>query len=136
MKYIIYKLYSKDCSECYIGKTSNISSRISNHRYNSKVKLDKKLYSTIEKYGGFENWNYDILEEGNIDNPFERENFYCNIYKPRLNTNKPNRKLKEYRIDNRFKYNQYMNNYIKNKNYFKKELKNYFYNSISDLKKI
>ena len=127
MKYIIYKLYSKECSDFYIGKTANITSRISNHRYNSNLNINRKLYNVINQYGGFDNWDFDILEQGNIDNASEREKYYCNLYKPTLNTNHPSRSLKEYRKDNKFKYNSYMNKYMKNRSYFKKELKNYFY---------
>ena len=127
MKYYIYTITCKTTNDLYIGKTTNFKKRFANHRYNAYTKLNRKLYNMINLNGEFDNWIFTIVEEGDCDNPIEREKYFCNLMNPNLNTNIPNRSLKEYRLDNRLKYNDYMNKYMKCRNYFKRELKNYFY---------
>lgn len=64
--YIIYKIYSNDCDEFYIGSTHNFRQRKSKHKINAngneKVKQRLKLYQTINEYGGWDNWNMVLLE--------------------------------------------------------------------------
>lgn len=63
--YVIYKIYSNNCDEFYVGSTHNFRQRKSKHKLNSMSNNDKshyKLYQTINEYGGWDNWNMVLLE--------------------------------------------------------------------------
>ena len=95
------------------------------HVSNSLKYVDRKLYKFINNYGGIQNWDFKIIESFETLDPNlykERELYYFNLLKPTLNTNEPNRDVKQWRIDNRQRYNDYVNNYIKRKNLFLKQL--------------
>jgi len=67
-RYIIYYIYRNDCNDCefiYVGSTQNFRQRKSKHKINSNsinFKQQNKLYSTINEYGGWENWHMKPLE--------------------------------------------------------------------------
>ena len=69
---IIYKITCKDESikEVYVGHTTNFVQRKHLHKncsYNISNKL--KLYETIRKYGGWNNWTMEIISFFNcLDN--------------------------------------------------------------------
>jgi hypothetical protein len=44
------------------------------------------------------------------------------LFKPTLNTNEPNRDIKQWRIDNKHQYNKYMKDYMNRRNLFLKQL--------------
>lgn len=118
-KVCIYKIYCLDESkkDFYIGSTSNLNSRMSYHRYNSQyLTKNTKFYNYIKDNGGWNNFNYEVLEVfDNCDSKkkiqIERE-FYEKL-KPTLNTNKVGRTQKEYRDDNKEKLTNYTNDYNK-----------------------
>ena len=120
MRYSIYTITCKDpfILDSYVGRTTmNPKQRFSNHKSLS-LKSDRRLYKTINQYGGIDNWEFTIIEEGLIldyDVSKEREEYYCNKLKPTLNINIPNRSIKQWRIDKREYYNNYMKNYMKAK---------------------
>ena len=64
-KYIIYKIYSEDCDYIYVGSTKNFTRRKHNHKasFNDNVKCNRKLYKTINEYGGWDNWKMISIEE-------------------------------------------------------------------------
>lgn len=132
MRFSIYTITCKDplILHTYVGKTAmSPSQRFSNHKSMAKYS-DRKLYKIINEYGGMDNWDFNVIEEFyTIDQNFprEREKYYCDLLKPSMNTNIPNRDCKQWRIDNREYYNDYMNKYMKNKYNLKKELKNYLF---------
>ena len=129
MRYSIYTITCKDLLilHSYVGTTLPPQKRFSNHKYMSKYS-DRKIYKIINEYGGIENWNFTVIEEFfSVDKEFhkQREEYFCHLLNPSMNTNIPNRDIKQWRIDNKEYYNEYMNNYMKAKYRTKKELKYY-----------
>lgn len=103
MQYFIYKLFDKkNIDEFYIGSTTKISTRKAQHKKNTCNKSSKhywtKLYQYIRANGGFENFEFVVLEEGECDpdgTPTENKNYilkleqsYINVLEPTLNVNK------------------------------------------------
>jgi hypothetical protein len=62
--YFFYKISCKNPSvtKCYIGKTTNIKTRIANHKTKSKIS-DYPLYVFIRNNGGFDNFKFEILHK-------------------------------------------------------------------------
>jgi predicted GIY-YIG superfamily endonuclease len=123
----IYTITCKDINilDSYVGRTSNPIKRFRVHVSNSSKHIDTKLYSVINKYGGIHNWDFNIIEsfETHDSNLYkERELFYYNLFKPTLNTNEPNRDIKQWRIDHKNHYNKYMKDYMNRRNLFLKQL--------------
>jgi len=50
----------------YIGSTNNFSRRVKEHKRLSKYKK-RRLYNYIRKYGGWDNWQCDIIDYGNYE---------------------------------------------------------------------
>jgi len=73
MKFYIYKIYSKDKPDFYIGSTNDYSRRKSQHKKNCYNRVSKKyhfrLYRFIRENGGFDNFEFELLYE------FECETF-------------------------------------------------------------
>ena len=107
---IIYKLFSKDADEFYVGSTTNFHNRQIQHKSscnneNNPCYNDKK-YQYIRNNSGFENWDFEILELGEYENnDFLRkiEGEFIRNLKPTLNSEIPNRTRKEYYKDNKEK---------------------------------
>jgi len=139
MKYTIYKIFCKDENndEVYIGSTKNIISRIYNHKKRccniNDIGYNCTIYKKIRENGGFNNYDYSIIEELDCENIKEvklRERYWIDFHNSKLNYNLPTRTTKEYRNDNieqikiqaKIKYNEnkeiHKEYYIKNKNYF------------------
>lgn len=59
----IYKIYCKDRSipDIYIGSTIAIATRMKTHKYKS-IKEKTMLYNFINDKGGFDNFDFDIVE--------------------------------------------------------------------------
>ena len=134
MKY--YAIYLIICNkpgvlESYIGRTNDTVKRFRNHRTNCIKHSDKKLYNKMNEHGGLEFFNFIILEScETIDNQLakEREKYFYSLFQPTLNTNIPNRTCNEWRKDNRMRYNKYVNEFIRRKNLYLKELR--FFNTL------
>ena len=94
---VIYKIYCKDSTitDYYIGSTKNLYNRKRCHkcRYNKQSKY--KLYNFIRNNGGYNNFDYEILEEIFIGNLKQYEREYIEKLKPTLNCVVPNRIGKE-----------------------------------------
>ena len=141
--YTIYNLFKKDSNECYIGKTRDVPKRMALHKYYSKSST-YKLYEFMRANGGYENFDYEILE---TDIPNEqgnaKERYYYNLYTPSLNSNVPNRsqhesklqyrnknrlqlieKVREWQRENRIKFNAYQKEYQRKKKEFNISLLN------------
>ena len=105
--YSIYNFYKKDSNENYIGKTKDITKRMVLHKYYSKSST-YKLYDFMRANGGFNNFDYEILET-NIpeDQGPIKERYYYNLYKPSLNNNvlaqTQEQSQLNYRTNNKFK---------------------------------
>ena len=105
--YSIYNLYKINSNDCYIGKTKNVKARMVLHKYYSKSST-YKLYEFMRANGGFENFEYEILEtEISEAQGVNKERYYYDLYKPSLNSNVPARGQNEsqlnYRTNNKVK---------------------------------
>ena len=113
MIYYIYKLKCKNSDDVYIGRTSNIKTRIYNHEIMLKSS-NKKLYKIIRDNGGFD---CEILEETHdCDKSKELERYHYETLKPSLNKNYPYRNHYEY----------YKQRYLDNKNEVSNTRKEYY----------
>ena len=121
--YYVYKLFNRDCPEFYIGSTTNMRLRKNRHKYDCNKENGKhynlKVYHYIRSNGGYDAWQYEILEHiRNSINTKELhgvERKYIEQLKPTLNAQIPNRTRdewiqdnKEYCINHRAQY--YQNN--------------------------
>ena len=105
--YSIYNLYKINSNDCYIGKTKNVKARMVLHKYYSKSST-YKLYEFMRANGGFENFEYEILEtEISEAQGVNKERYYYDLYKPSLNNNVPAQTQEQsqlqYRTNNKFK---------------------------------
>jgi hypothetical protein len=87
---VIYKIESKDSNikDIYVGGTVNLKNRKSVHKNHYINKPDNQLYKFIYENGTFDNWNFIILENCNINSSNElstREQYWIDILKPTLN---------------------------------------------------
>jgi len=106
--YYVYKLFNPDCEGFYIGSTTDMKNRVNCHkkRCNNKNAYGHniKLYKYIRSNGGYDSWQYEILEHvRNSINTKELhgvERKYIDQLHPSLNIQKPNRTQTEYYQDN------------------------------------
>ncbi len=71
----------------YIGSSNNIKGRLSSHAYWLRRGLhDSRRFQFVwNKYGGKDNFEWDIIEVCPIDALLTREQFFVDLYKPLLN---------------------------------------------------
>ena len=94
---VIYKIYCKDTNinDCYIGSTKNLNNRKRAHKYRYNNQCNFKLYNFIRNNGGYNNFEYKILEEIYIGKLKQYEREYIEKLKPTLNKYVPDRTQKE-----------------------------------------
>lgn len=83
----IYLLYNNVNNKYYIGSAENLSTRINNYYYLSRLNDNRYISNSINNYG-HNNFSVFILESYNLNeniNILEREQFYIDKYKPKLN---------------------------------------------------
>lgn len=92
---IIYKLYCKneEITDFYIGYTTNYKGRKGVHRRCINNQANKsyknRMYSFIRNNGGWDNWDFIILENYPCNTKKEailREKIWINRLNPSLNT--------------------------------------------------
>ena len=92
--YVFYKISCKDetIKDCYIGSTTNIVSRMLNHKRRcineDNSKHHYKVYETIRANKGWDNWEIIILEKTNITDKTQsrmKEQEFIDLYSPTLN---------------------------------------------------
>jgi len=127
MNYLIYKIYCKDTSitDVYIGSTKDFYKRKYSHKSscnNSTLKdYNMKVYTFMRENGGFDNWDFEVIEE-NIEDKVQalvREKYYIEFYNTSLNCNKPFRteeELKQQKKENSKEFRE------KNKEYYKEKI--------------
>jgi len=83
MEYTIYSITSQnvDVTGIYVGSTNDLDHRKSVHKYDSKneTKTHMKLYKCNNENGGWENWEFKILEIFKCDFQYEafiKERYY------------------------------------------------------------
>jgi predicted GIY-YIG superfamily endonuclease len=93
---VIYKLFCKDpnIKNFYIGYTTDFNGRINVHRRCCNNPANKsytmRMYRYIRENGGFNNWEFYIIEKYICDSKIkarDREKFWIKFYNPSLNTN-------------------------------------------------
>jgi uncharacterized protein YbcC (UPF0753/DUF2309 family) len=115
-KTIIYKLINYDYPELvYVGSTTNFTKRKQQHKSNCLNSNEKnhnlKVYVSIRKYGGWENWNMIKICEYPCINKREaeqEEDKYMMELKANINSHRAfitdeekNNYIKQYREDNK-----------------------------------
>ena len=114
----IYKLSCNVTNKIYIGSTTqSLNSRLSQHKYfyNQYLSGEKIYYSSFEI---LKNNNYEIhlIEKCPVNELKNKEKYYIKYLINVVNKNIPNRKIKEYYLDNIREYKKY---YQKNKNNYR-----------------
>jgi group I intron endonuclease len=94
----VYKIYCKDTdiTDEYVGSCKDIYKRIHNHKSHTKTKKKScAIHNFIRENGGWDNWDYKILELCD-DDMRTKEQEYIDLLKPSLNTRKALGDKKEY----------------------------------------
>ena len=118
---LIYKICIKDASidDCYIGSTYNtIYKRKGQHKAKYNNNVDRPLYNTIRNNGGWDNWDFIIIDKLQFEDEFElrkKEREHIELIKPTLNKLIPTRthderketdEFKKYQIDKTKKWRE------------------------------
>jgi group I intron endonuclease len=98
---VVYKICHKSAlyDEEYVGSTTRLRSRISQHKGVSYSEIDKNrnlpLYTFIREHGGWDDWDFHVLEEVRFDETegapskkfqlSHRERYWIETLKPMLN---------------------------------------------------
>ena len=81
----IYKITNKINNNAYIGLAKDIEKRWATHKYRAFANTEgnheyhKALYSAFRKYG-IDNFDFEVLEECDTENIFDREKYYIEKY--------------------------------------------------------
>ena len=91
-KNIIYKIVCKDeiVKDIYVGRTCDITRRKYQHKNNCINKKKLYLYSCINLNGGWDNWDFIIVEQYPCENSIDaghREKYWINLLMATLNIN-------------------------------------------------
>jgi len=105
----VYALSNADCeNDIYVGSSNNINKRMGQHKdYCNNVKArgyNRKLYTFIREHGGWEKWQYHIIEEFDVYDKMklkEREDYWMVELRPTLNCCRARRTKKQHYIDNK-----------------------------------
>lgn len=118
--YTIYKLFKQDCPDFYIGSTFDMKKRQLQHRSNcnnpNSNRYNLPVYQFIRSNGGYDSWNYEILQQFNNDLKVKDElhyieRAYIDLLKPSLNRQLPLRTMKEWFQDNKESVKLYKQQY-------------------------
>ena len=142
----IYKISCKDESitDCYVGSTTNLDRRRwehSNYTNNySRPEHKFPVYKFIREHGNWDNWEVIILEEfKNCKSSIEkrqRERFWIEKLKSKLNVRIPSRTRKEWKRDNHERCLEYGRKHREKKRkekLKKEEIKNLFGNNFIEI---
>ena len=118
----IYKICCKDVNitDCYVGSSTNINRRKSEHKCRCEKEGDAKynynVYQFIRDHGGWDNWAMIVVEDFACDNKHEletRERFHIEDLHATLNKQVPTRTLKEWYGKNAEHIKEYQKEYQK-----------------------
>jgi len=129
MSYYIYKICCDDCPDfVYVGSTKAFRQRKSSHKhdcYNENSKnYNNKLYTTIRKNGGWDNWRMVLIEDcGEIS--FTQSRIREEENRVKLNGNLNSRKCYTTEEEKKERHNKQSNkSYHNNKEYYKEYYEN------------
>ena len=140
-KTIIYKIICNDLliTECYVGHTTNIKNRITDHKNKiNNVKNPKhhlKVYEFIRNNGGLDNWTFIELEKFPCENrnqAEERERYWYDELKPILNSQRPKITKEESIILHNEKTKEWGENNIEYRKEYKKQYQPLYYQKNKD----
>jgi group I intron endonuclease len=81
----VYLLFNKSTYKFYIGSSNNLSMRLRNYYFLSKLLDGRYISNSINKYG-HNNFSVFILETSKEDiSILDREQYYIDLYKPEYN---------------------------------------------------
>ena len=122
-KSVIYRLDCNDKTvlEFYICSTYDKNKRKKDHKSNCNNEncepYDYKVYKFIRENGGWDTWTFEVIQEFPCDNEEQlriQEQYYYDLLKPTLNTNRPyvsEEEMKKYKAkyyqDNREEFAKY-----------------------------
>jgi hypothetical protein len=135
-KTIIYKICCKDptITDIYVGSTTNLVRRKSTHKcsyFNPNHKqYSYYVYDYIRKNGGWDNWEFIVVEQITCDNhqeALQKERYWLETLSATLNKQIPSRTNKEYRTSFKDKLREYEKEYYeKNKERHNQACKEYY----------
>tara|TARA_R110002020_G_scaffold128969_1_gene288991 strand:+ start:1452 stop:2069 length:618 start_codon:yes stop_codon:yes gene_type:complete len=120
---LIYKIYCKDenIKECYVGSTNNLHKRKIKHKSDcnnlSCKSYNLKVYQFIRSNGGWDNFDFMILEQ--FENIMTKQDLlkiegqYIKNNNTTLNSQIASRTKKEYKEENIIKIQEYKQEYYK-----------------------
>ena len=134
---IIYKIFCKDenIKECYIGSTNDLTKRKITHKSNcNNINSNKhhlKVYKFIRANGGWDNYDFMILEQFetiiNKNDLFKIEGQYIKNNNCTLNCDIAGRTVQEYQKDNKSILSEYYKKYYEQNREKKAEYKSRYY---------
>lgn len=104
-KCVIYKICCRDPSVTYeyYGHTTNKTNRKIGHKFSCNNETNKnynlKVYQTIRENGGWNNWQFIVVEEypcQNVNEATLRERYWIELKQAKLNMNIPSRTIEEW----------------------------------------
>jgi hypothetical protein len=85
----VYLITCKINNKKYVGASVNVLDRFSNHmNRDSRRYPHREMYKDVFKYG-YENFDFEVLEECNKENLLEREQYYYDQILPEYNEFRP-----------------------------------------------
>lgn len=129
----VYKITNIITGDFYIGSSKDVKSRWTNHKCPSKWKIlpNNLMYKDMQKYG-VDKFDFQILEEVEIEHLKEKEQKFIEILHPTYNNynakgidaERQKERQKEYQKSN--KYKEYQKEYEKSdkRKEYKKEYRN------------
>ena len=119
----IYKIVCRDNNimDCYVGSTTNLTSRKCSHRKRCNDENDTKHYYQVYKFirdtGGWDNWNFVLIEHFSCKDNDElraREQYHYKLLNTTLNSRPPlatdeytKERITQYKLDNQDKIKQW-----------------------------
>ena len=118
----IYKIINTVTKDFYIGSSKNVKNRWANHKCKSTWNKhpNNPMYLDMKKYG-VNKFVFEILEEAEIEQLKEKEQWFIELLKPTYNSNRAN----GLDVDKRKKYKKEYEKTDKRKEYKKEYIKEY-----------
>ena len=133
LKGVVYKIYCRDSSitEFYVGSSCDFHKRKSSHKSIcnniKRTEYNFKVYKFIRNNGNWDNWDFEILLETEVDSKEELRLLYEREYiielQPELNDRIEGRTPKEWREDNKEEIIEYKKEWRENN---KEKIKEYY----------